>query len=285
MAILRSKRGSLGAIVALVSVSAGCGEEIVDLQGDLYAVHGVLVTGAQGFRLRVTRNDPRLQLGEEPVNGVVITPVTGRDTLAVLEEAGSASGGGWYAITVPGGISPGDTFELLIILPSGRASASTIALSSPAFISPIGPLRIHLMDSLRLPVDIAAPPRAAGASLFIRTDAVYVAEGQFLEGVCAFPSGEHLDVPPRGAAELTSFLLRKPSSCFDPTSGRQLSWDSVDVRLGVTVFDSAYVQYAQTLFDADGAYRPHASSGVSGALGLFASAAEAFVNVRILRAD
>lgn len=63
-----------------------------------------------------------------------------------------------------------------------------------------------------------------------------------------------------------------------------MEWDSMDVRLIVVTYDSTYMQYAE-IFEAAGAYLPHTSAGVEGAMGFFASGARASIPLRLLKVE
>ena len=287
MAFLKRRPVSLVWLTAALPVlSAACDGTGVQLQDDLYAVHSLLIAGAGTATVQVTRNDPRLPLGEEGLSGASVRLLHATDTLTLREapanELDPPDGlGGRYTAAVPNGILAGGVYELLVELPTGSARGVTRVLHPPRIISPDPGLRVSVEEgSVWVPVDISAPS-AAGARVMLRSEVLYRGGTAVGDPNCRFPAGAEASPPP--SAHQISGIQIQPPVCLSADLTQPAEWDSLDVQLIAVAYDSAYVRYAERTFEAEGAYIPYVSVGIEGALGFFSNGAEESVPVRIVK--
>lgn len=283
---MKSRTAALaGALCALMTTA--CDRSVIELRDDLYAVHSLLVAGKDTASVLLTRNDPRIPqgLGEEGVGDAVVRLIHAGDTL-ILDELPKdpnlpdpTGPSGRYAAVVPGGIAPGDLYELMVEWPSGSARGVTRILELPRITSPAAGTRIQWHGPMTVPVDVSSPT-AAGGILGLQAAVLY-SEGTVDEKPnCWLRTDEDPDVSPPGVAELQEVEIPSPS-CWSPDSMLRVEWDSLDVRLLLATYDSTYVRYAE-LFEASGAYLPFTSVGIEGAMGFFASGAITSTPLRLI---
>lgn len=276
-------RSRLAALLGLATLTtAGCDGVVVDLRDDLYGVHSLLIAGSDSAVVRVTNNDPRLQFPAIGVEDAVVRLLGGADTLELIGlPAPVAVSGGWYGASIPAGVGPGQRYELVVDLPDGsRARGSARILRPPVIRSPGAGNRIILEGPTLTPVDLEAPSAAASGTLSAQFETLF-RNGLSVEGAdCTFGSPDPEAQPPKTIQEMDEVTIPLPS-CRDG-DGPIVSWDSMTIWLKAVVYDSVYTRYARTTFGAEAVYLEYASQGITGAVGFFASGAEAAVPLRLV---
>lgn len=290
MAVLTKTRAAALAAALGGLLTTACDGSVIELSDDLYAVHSLLVAGTDSARVLLTRNDPRVPqgLGEEGVGDAVVRLIHASDTLTLDElpkhpDLPDPTGpSGRYAAVVPGGIAPGDLYELIVEWSSGSARGATRVLELPRITSPAAGTHIEWDGPMKVPVEVSAPTAAGG--MLALAAAVLYSEGAATENPnCSIRTNDDPDVVPPPVAELLEVEIPRPS-CWSPDFRERVEWDSMDVRLLLVTFDSTYMRYAE-LFEASGAYLPFTSVGIEGAMGFFASGAQASIPLRLIDAS
>lgn len=285
MAVLTKSRATVLAAALGALLTTACDRSVIELRDDLYAVHALLVAGTDSARVLVTRNDPRVAhgLGEEGVGSAVVRLIHGGDTLTLDElpaHPDVPGPSGEYAALVPGGIVPGERYELVVEWSSGSAHGATRVLELPQIVSPTAGTRIEWQESTTVPVEVSAPT-ASGGVLALEAAALYSEGAASANPNCFFHTdADDEDLPPPAVAELKEVEIPSPS-CWSPDLHEPLEWDSLDVRLILVTYDSTYMRYAE-LFEASGAYLPSTSVGIEGAMGFFASGAMTSALLRLI---
>ncbi len=304
MEILRKLPLLLGVLLA-----AGCGFQReptpIELTGEQLMVHSMLEAGSETVSVLLTRLDPRTALldrGSRPLSGADVRILNGADTVrlaeaaagfsACLTDASSRDGGpstagpGCYAALFPGGIRAGSRYGLLVTLPGGgviRGEAvvpDTVALLRPApgtRVDMPAPQNQFAPPVSRIPVQWEGRDQAGwtgGMSLGLREAGIYREDERVSEGICNLP----VQLGSFFTAQLADTLsIPVPYAyCFTNSGNtqREIPWDSLQVRLLVTAYDSAYVRYRSAHRDRMVEIN-QAAVGVTGALGLFAGSATA----------
>lgn len=284
MAVLTKTRAATLAAALGALLTTACDRSVIELRDDLYAVHSLLVAGTDTARVLVTRNDPRAPrgVGEEGVGGAVVRLVHGRDTLLLDEmppHPDLSGPSGDYAALVPGGILPGEPYELIVEWSSGSARGASRVLELPRITAPAAGTRIEWDGPMTVPVEVSAPT-AAGGMLALEAAVLYSVGAATENPTCWLRTEEDPDVPPLSVAELLEVEIPKPS-CWSPDSMERVDWDSMDVRLLLVTYDTTYMRYVE-LFEASGTYLPSTSVGIEGAMGFFASGAMTSALLRLI---
>jgi hypothetical protein len=296
MALLSFVRRAAGA-AALAAVAGGCEflhpPTYVGGDPDQLLVHAVLLAGRDSAEVIVARVGTR-----EPtrVTGAQVR-IIGPGGTAVLSEVPNVTfecrpvsevpgqparrDTGCYAAAVPGGIAPGAEFRLEVDVPSGeQVRGRTVVPAPPAVQAPQG--------RLRLPARVTESGALRTVSPFTLR---WTAEGPVsvrgelhrgwvgsAERICA---ASMLREGPLTAQPDSLPFRVEVYGCVVPPDNQSVRADSVEMRVSVTAYDSAYVNYFR---DAEGGIPlESASSGLEGAFGLFASAATAFRHVIVYR--
>lgn len=306
MALLRPRRAA--GTLALAATAAACGDFVrppvfVPGDPDQLLVHAVLHAGSDSAAVWVMR------VGD----GSVGTPVTGAQVRlggsageAVLREVPQGSApcaavpvfpeqfpempAGCYAARVPGGVRAGAEYQLDVQLSTGeRARGRTVVPHPPVVQAPAEGLRVparrgEFDGSLTawepLTLRWTAPGRVTlGAS----------ASRSWFSPAAAVPCQANLYRPEGGdpAVYLAEDLQADSADVMPGTGGcsvdpqtRPLAPDSVEVAVGITVYDSAYYTYLREW--NNGIPARDASAGLEGAYGVFGSAATATRHLRLV---
>ncbi|HLM67257.1 MAG TPA: hypothetical protein VK358_07005 [Longimicrobium sp.] len=288
MALLSFFRRAAGA-AALALLAGGCDflypPTYVPADAEQLVVHAVLESGRDTAAVLVTR------VGTvEPVavSGARVRLAGPAGTLVLEERAGPSTPctahpvapgdpqlprTGCYAAAVPGRVRAGAEYLLEIDVPSGeRVRGRTVVPAAPVVLAPQERLRVPARETgsgLRS-VDPVTLRWTAAASVGL----VARAERGWVRNAVGARCGAYLDwgfIEP-GEAVPDSLRARvEASGCSAGANHVQVQPDSVEVMLGVTVYDSAYHHYFRNT--DDGIPLERASSGLEGAFGLFGSAA------------
>lgn len=306
MALLRPRRAA--GTLALAATAAACGDFVrppifVPGDPDQLLVHAVLRAGSDSAAVWVSR------VGVESVG----IPVTGAQVRlggsageAVLREVPQGSApcaavavipdqfhgvpGGCYAARVPGGVRPGAEYQLDVQLPTGqRARGRTVVPLPPVVQAPAEGLRLPARrgefdgsltawDSLTL--KWAAPGRvtlAASASRAWFSPAAAIP----CQAILIRPDGGDTPVYLPEDLESDSADIRpQTGGCSVDPQTKPLAPDSVEVAVGITVYDSVYYTYIREW--NNGIPARDASAGLEGAYGVFGSAATATRYLRLI---
>lgn len=303
MALLRRARAA-GAL-ALAAMAGACGDlvrppDFVPGDPNQLLVHAVLHAGSDSAEVRVSR----VGAGSRgtPVSGAQVR-LAGSAGEAVLREVPTGSApctvglltvdpfdgvpGGCYVARVPGGVRAGAEYQLEVQLATGeRARGRTVV--------PLPPVTQTPAEGLRVPSREVDGWLIATEPLALRwTAAGRVALGAWTSRYWSFPAATgpclaRLFRP--GGGDEPAFLpedLQADSASVLPggvcTAGEQmppLAPDSVEVAMGITVYDSAY--YAYIAEWNNGVPAADAGGGLEGAHGVFGSAATATRRVRLI---
>ncbi|HST61677.1 MAG TPA: DUF4249 family protein [Longimicrobium sp.] len=299
MALLSFVRRAAGA-AALAAFAGGCeflhpptytGGDPAQL-----VVHAVLQAGADSATVVVAR----VGVGEaQPVTGAQVRLVGGGATtvlpdtrpasiqacrpVAEVPGQGPATGSGCYSAAVPGGVRAGAEYQLEVDLPSGeRVRGRTVVPAAPA-LDGTG-------ERLRVPARMTEWGTLRSVSPFTvrwtSTEPVSV-WGQSMRGwvrnaavTCAASVLRDDDVPVAARPDSVRLAV-EVHACNSGPDNQNVRPDSVEVRVSVTAYDSAYVAYFREY--EGGIPLEQASKGLEGAFGLFGSAASAYRHVIVYR--
>lgn len=212
------------------------------------------------------------------------------------ESGGGAAGAGCYAGVLPGGVRAGGEYTLSVTLPEGTTVAGRTTV-------PLPPDLIRPEEGVRVPVQRISdgsegrgdlfPVRwrvlgsGGGAALTGRVGAVYRGGVEVNGAGCTLLLVTPDNVAQNGhlhAAGEDSLMLRPLVYCTEgtgPGSVRPFQPDSVDAVLSTTVYDSVYTRYTALVGD-DRVGSGAASAGITGANGVFGSAATAGRRIRLV---
>ena len=276
----------------------------VDYSEPSAAIHAVVAAGSPVVGVFVARFTP----GSEsplPVSGADVTFSRAGATFTAREEPGNGSAclgsllvgfsevyPGCYAASVPGGVMTGDRWSVVVRFPTGEIATGELVVPSPPSLLepaagarvPVGNFGIQVIDLSAMKVQRLAtyrvrwtspspkPPRSDLSLLALR---VFVGDRIIPGRNCDLEFAPGPDTDVSDAQDVSVGVYR--AECRDPASStpEPLHWDSVEVRVGVANYDSAYARYAREVTGAESVQRTRAAAGVHGALGLFAGAAPA----------
>jgi hypothetical protein len=260
------------------------------------AVHAVLQAGSERATVLITRFEPR-SARLQGVSGAEVRLLRGAETLRLTPTAADESGcppsaatelatagaiPGCYAVRVPHGIRSGERFELSIELPGGGSVRGTATIPAP-------PELLVPVEQARLVLDAGAPPSGAPSGVVRELGTVEVrwtplAAGTRLEvGITAQPAAS--GAPPGMVCAVSAPRTASPGSVGSTRlpifaveclrDGAPERWSSLEARVLVTAFDTAYARYAAQVIGQESILRSHAAAGLTGAYGVFAGAAAA----------
>lgn len=306
MALLKPRRAA-GAL-ALAATAAACGDFVrppvfVPGDPDHLLVHAVLRAGSDSAAVWLSRTG-NVQMGI-PVSGAQVR-LGGSAGEAVLREVPQGSApctpvpafpdpfqgvpGGCYVARVPGGVRPGAEYQLDVQLPTGeRARGRTVVPLPPVVQAPAEGLRLparrgEFDGSLTAREPLTLRWTASG-----RVTLAASASRAWFSPAAAAPCYANLLRPDGGDPPV--YLpedLQADSADIRPQTGgcsvdpqtRPLAADSVEVAVGITVYDSAYYTYLREW--SNGIPARDASAGLEGAYGVFGSATTATRRLRLV---
>jgi hypothetical protein len=118
-------------------------------------------------------------------------------------------------------------------------------------------------------VEVRWTPLAAGTRVEVGISAGSPASGAPEGTRCAIGAQRAASPGSGGSTGLPIFAVE----CL--RDGIPERWDSLEARVLVTAFDTAYARYAAQVIGQESILRSHAAAGLSGAYGVFAGAAAA----------
>ena len=261
------------------------------------AVYAVLEAGSEVAQVLLTRFDAGADEAQRYTRlvGARVRLIRGADTLVLPEapagflgcsrrdpgEAGAQASfrEGCYAARIPGGVRPGERYQLRIALPSGdsvrgatevphhpllRVPENGASVRVPSSITPgrafrSGVLRLHWTSP-------AGPGRVVSC---LGTGAVYRLGVRQEGATCRLQvSVSPTEDLPRGDSASIALYPPECSTLQGP-----VAWDSIQARLSVTAYDTSYARYAREVLSTESIRRDRAAAGITGALGVFAAVA------------
>jgi hypothetical protein len=287
MALLSFLRRAAGA-AALALLGGGCDflypPTYVPADREQLVVHAVLEAGrdtAAVLVVRVGTVEPVAVSGARvrligPAGTVVLQEGAGPSTPCTVHPVAPAdprAATGCYAAAVPGRVRAGAEYLLEVDVPSGeRVRGRTVVPAAPEVLAPQERLRVPARETgngLRATAPVTVRWTAAPAwGVAARAQRAWVRnavgtrcnaylEPRLFQRSEAGPDSLHATVEALG--------------CSGAASNAQVQPDSVEVMVGVTVYDSAYFNHLRG--SDDGIPEERASNGLEGAFGLFGSAA------------
>lgn len=277
------------ALAALLVAAPGCDpipapSEPVATDWQLQ-LHSVLLAGAESATLLLTRVRPTATGGTllEPVPDATVR-LSGGGVAAELRASASAApcGGGvsdpapapslapgCYTGRVPGGIRAGEAYELRVDLPDGNLiRGRTVVPPVPSLLSPTAGAHVEVPrrygDPLGEPLRLEwAAPAAARIEAAVRP---------LSECRAAVASDREFAV---ASVELTGPQPERLWVTGVVCPGADAPTGEHPAELVLTAFDSTYARYAREALDPNQLPRDRAAAGITGAVGVFASAAQA----------
>lgn len=285
MAILRI----LALAPLLSAVVAGCMRDPVGLDLDPeVAVHAVLLAGSTTANVFITRVHPSpdgLDAWIDPVSGADVVLHTPDDHVPLTEAASAdacyrpfdddpawAATRGCYTATVPGAVRAGNRYALSIRLPDGATiSGETTVPDQPELLAPADGEQVRIGGGDGI-VTVRWRPTPPLGRAEIAVESLVPDCWAGLGEPLAYAQAVILD-PARG--EAPDIRLRGGCSALR---------SAFPARFVFMSFDTAYARYADVVLGQAWAAHPRASAGLSGALGVFGSAAAAEHRIEILLA-
>jgi hypothetical protein len=278
------------AVCALPLALAACepSPTAIVLSDRSVVLHGMIVAGAEHATVVLTEmHDGPSGLRALPLSGARVQLISGPDTTR-LEQRNTAGPctvspfvaeavllDACYSAAVPGGIRAGARYNLHVVLSDGRViRGSTTVPPAATLLHPVPGTEItvprHSLQAPPAPIDI-------GWHHDLLPD---LAELRLATGVPAC-----VVLLQSGSAML---LAKDVTGMRDDTvqprlSCREDAWvDRLSAEVVLTVFDSNYARYVRHAMHSGSALHPDAASGITGAFGVFGSAATDRVPVSIV---
>lgn len=284
-------------------LAAGCGFQReptpIELTGEQLIVHSVLEAGSDTVAVLLTRLNPRtlfIDQGSRPLSGANVRIFSGADTVRLAEApAGfpscvwevdfgasglsSTAGPGCYAAVVPGGIRAGQRYGLLVTLSGGGEIRGEAAVpEAVSMLRPVPGTHVEIPTRravVQIPVKWEGGNLASWSgwvSLGMRHAGIYQDGERLPDGECNLPHQFGSFLRAQVADSISIPVAYAVCSAGSGGTQREIQWDSVEVQLLVTTYDSAYVRYSQEN-RGEAVEISRAAVGVTGALGLFAGSA------------
>ncbi len=266
-------------------------------------LHSMLEAGSDTVRVLLTRVDPRdLQRWQTmlPLSGALVWVFSGADTVQLaeaptdlrgclgspqFEQEPPFAGAGCYGAIFPGGIRSGQRYGLLARLPGGgeiRGEAlvpDSLTILRPAAqerfeVVPAGGPSTGMAQEIEwIPVQWEeGAPGVAGVMLRLHPTTVYRNGARLDDATCVAPGAGWPLLDAMDADSAAFPILYIQCLAGAGTARQPVPWDSLEARLLVTGFDSAYVHYYSTRGERAVEHQ-HAAVGITGALGVFAGSA------------
>ncbi|HEY7768501.1 DUF4249 family protein [Longimicrobium sp.] len=266
----------------------------LDIRRDEVMVHGVLAAGQDTVAVLLTRARPGNgdnPIATFPVSGATVRISTGATSVQLVEAPTGFPGcvsthvsnhppitPGCYAAVFPGGIRSGTTYALSVDLAGRETIRGSATVPHAPVIDPGTGSRflVKRKHDGGVPGLIAARwsvgAGTAGVGLGVRETAFYRGGQRVPDQSCRFEYGRAIIYSP--GADSAAILFHNPIHC-DSAHGPGQQYDSLDVRLQVTAYDTAFTRYAGLVHEhvSPPVHRERFAAGVQGALGLFAGVA------------
>jgi hypothetical protein len=284
MAILRVTAAA-GLLCAAV---AGCMGDAVDLDLDPeVAVHSVLLAGSPYAAVFITRVHPSTagrQRWIDPVPGADVVLHSPEGDIVLTEFPGSADpcyrpyadGAAWqasrgcYWAALPGGVRTGGRYALSIRLPDGSVvTGETTVPEAPALVAPTESEQVAIRGGEGV-VSVRWTPTPPMARVELAVEASTASCWAAVGRPLAYASFVTLDP---GLGETHEVRLR--GGCEDARF-------AFPARFVLMSFDTAYARYADEVLGQAWSSHGRASAGLTGALGVFGSAAASDRRVEIV---
>lgn len=267
--------------------------------GDRLAVYSVLQAGAPRAAVLVVRfrhDVPAFEPGWDAVPGAAVSLLTPQGTLRLTADTANAAlcgapvgagspppavGEGCYTAIVPGGIRAGASYGLRVDVPGGERVTGEATVPEPLRILSPAPGEAIPVYSREIGNAAVVPLRWAGTGTPARLEAgIAPGSDECLVPVEPRPKNGNFTVLNVAHGDSASLIV---SDARCERDARPLTWSSIPATVSLTVYDSAYAAYAQTLGN-DAVEEPRASAGLKGALGVFAGAAKAVASITFVHA-
>lgn len=293
-------------LAALIALSACERPPLpLHLSGERLMVHAVLLAERDLVHVLVERVEPRSATDPNLHEGLVeIRPVSGADVRVTvggeelqLTEAPEGAppcasqfpyavpqqeviGPGCYVAPAPGGVSPGDRYELVVrIAGEVVAEGSAEVPAFPVLTTPVAGGHYEVVmgpifDERPLPgiqVRYELDPAVAGILTSLRFDSVFTGGERASGAHCNYDSFGYPPEWREATVDSLAFVPRALTCYRQPPQGGQETFvpDSIFASLALAAFDSSYMRYDQAARQQS-AELASLQAGVSGALGLFA---------------
>jgi hypothetical protein len=286
-------------LCALSSVAA-CEREPTPIEGlgDQVVLNSVINAGAAQAAVLLVRVVPdsnyRNQSVARPLPGAVVTLSDGTNssTLPPNRTPGrcsyqvyggqqdSALVGGCYAGPVTGGVRAGVTYSLDVQLPDGKRIHGTTTVPAPPNLrSPASGTTLQIAG----PPDFNPPPMLVNWTTVVPAPLVHLVmsvPNLPCEVLMRLPqyadSNLRIDATGRDSLSIRLSAL----NCGDQNIENRTRFDA---QLVLTVFDESYARYDQEFSRSSGVRSRYASLGITGAVGVFGSAATVRLPVVLVR--
>lgn len=294
MALLKRRAlRTAGAVLAAV----GCAPDRTPLAFTEQSptVHMVLVAGQDSARAIVARVHPSDGRYELVVGAsVTLSHASGSYDLPAAQpelctgtaaESEAPEPGGCYAGRLPHPPVPGEEWSLDVRFPGGgpRLTGRTRIPARPVLEAgletalPVAPqtneFAVQAETGTRWRFDAAA-----GGAQLLPGEATGFANGAALAAPCEFEVVREPDPVPVAPPTASLRLQLSGVRC----TGAGVSWDSIQARLRLLAFDTAYVRYDAQVRRAGAVRRPLARAGLDSGFGLFGSVASGEAVLRLI---
>lgn len=281
-------------VISLATLSAGCDREGavgVDVDAGT-SVYSVLRTGSDTATVLLLRYQPGDGEAFQRLSGARVQIVSGSGVVGLPEAPEGfrdcarkpdpflpvpAIQAGCYAARLPAEIRPGMSYGLRVELPGGDSITGAATVPSvPVVLSPAerakvmvpAPGQIITSPSNGFTVRWVTREEAARVEVGIGGATAYRQDRRLMDVTCLVHGGS-------GAEDhaMVDSLRYSVLSAECRRGQEPVQWDSIALRVLVTVYDSAYARYARDVLPESSVRGGRASAGVRGAYGVFAGAA------------
>jgi hypothetical protein len=277
-------------LAALLVVLAACEPDptAIELAERSVVMHGVIVAGAERATIVLTEmsNEPAGRHAV-PLSGATVHLSAGGDTTR-LEQRGTAepcTASPWiseevlldacYSAAVNGGIKAGTRYDLHVVLRDGRVIQGSTTVPRAATVLRPAPGT----DIPRQPRNTMAPPPAfeVGWHHDAQPELAELRIAVGGTGCVVQLQGDAALLVAEDVTDRRDAVVRARLHCVEG------AWaDRLPAEVVLTVFDGNYASYVWHAKSSGAALHPEAASGITGAFGVFGSAAVARVPVNLV---
>jgi hypothetical protein len=293
---------ALALSLLLAATLAGCTRDPLEFSPaqDQLMVHGVMEAGSDTVVIRLTETVARergLGAGTRGVRGAAVE-LAGGGVTTPLREYGGGRGACWstpapaldpdagnpgcYLGVVPGGVRAGERYELRITLDDGRRVRGEARVpAAPELRRPADGERWEIEGTPGGAMRIVGPlvlewrhePALAALTLSLQSDSAFRGGVVVPDSNCGVFMGNLVSAPEFQSVGLNMSLFCQVWS--GPAGEPMPMPDSLQVRLRVVFFDTAFVRYRSLTERGASLRRNEAALGLEGAAGVFSAAAVA----------